>query len=129
MPVASLTFFVAVSVKDELARIQPHVLLEGCLNGRREINIRPSSIPSTKTSETFLSTVLAAPFTASVGVFCATNVVEKARGAKAARLRRVGMVLVRNDIVIFKVGSLGFLRSNWICGMQLIVLFRVEWLI
>jgi len=65
-------------------------------------NIRPTSIPSTSTSETFLSTVFAASLTTSAGPLRATNEVEKARGAKLALARlaekRV-VVRVRNDIL------------------------------
>jgi hypothetical protein len=69
--------------------------------GKKRENIRPISIPSTNLSLTFRSTFFAASLVASMGPFFITNEVEKALGAKLVRATRsIGVVLVRNDILI-----------------------------
>lgn len=60
---------------------------------------RPASIPSTRTSDTFLSTVLTPSFTVSVALLRATKVVEKARVVIGVRVARRMVRDVRNDIV------------------------------
>lgn len=76
--------------------------VDGAKMGNRE-NIRPTSIPPTSTSETFLSTVFTPSLTVSVALLRATNEVEKARGAKLALVRLAFKIVVRvrNDILIF----------------------------
>lgn len=61
-------------------------------------HIPPISIPSTILSETFLSTVFATFFTASVADFCAVMEVENARGANV-RVLRMKVVRAREAIL------------------------------
>lgn len=77
--------------------------------------LRPTSIPSTRTSETFRSTVLTPSFTDSVALLRATKVVEKARGAKlvaGARVARVTVHHVRNEDIVVVVGCFD-LDEDW----------------
>lgn len=74
----------------------------GRKGGRRGSHIPPASMPPTSTSDTLRSTVLRLSLTVSVALLRATNVVEKARGAKraAAEVRPAVMaVRMRKDIV------------------------------
>lgn len=67
--------------------------------------LRPTSIPSTNTSETLRSTVFAALTTGSGTTFRRLYEVEKARVAIGVRAaRRKGVVLVRKDILMVWFG-------------------------
>lgn len=81
---------------------------------RRVRDVRPASIPPTRTSETFRSTVLTPSLTVSVALLRATNEVEKARGAKPALMRLVVLmaVRVRKDILwdTFGIEEMGWIE-------------------